>query len=505
MSAIGTTARRPGTKSASWLAVIAPEVAQRRRPGLKSTRARARPVPGSTWQRGYTTTSVLMDLAAALASATAAVVLRFGNGTPQLYILWSLLLAPVWVAMITMSRAYEYRFIGVGREELGRVLNAGVAMVALVAFSSYAAKAEVSRGFVLIALPAMVALSLVGRVFQSAWLRRQRATGACMHRTILIGSPDAVRGTVTRLHTDSSHGLAVVGICLLSGRRTDIRDLPVSMFGDLHDVEMAVRNTGADVVTVLSGTRLTGEEMRRLAWRLEQLDAELVVCSGLTEISGARVTIRPAAHSPMLQIAHPRLSGPSRVIKGCFDRIAASVGLLLIAPVLVPIAVAVWAGDRKNPLFKQQRLGVNGQPFGVYKFRTMVPDADKIRFNADGTDLALAKDGRDPRVTPIGRILRKYSLDELPQLLNVLNGTMSLVGPRPQPAHEFDAFSKDYRRKLLVKPGMTGLWQVSGRSDVSQEEREALDIRYVENWSLSSDVDILCRTARAVVAAAGAY
>jgi exopolysaccharide biosynthesis polyprenyl glycosylphosphotransferase len=256
---------------------------------------------------------------------------------------------------------------------------------------------------------------------------------------------------------------------------------------------------------VLSGARLTGEEIRRLAWRLEQLDVELVVCSGLTEISGARVTIRPAGHSPMLQVAHPRLSGPSRVIKGCFDRMAATVGLLLMVPVLVPIAVAIWAGDRKNPLFKQQRLGANGQPFGVYKFRTMVPDADKIRFDADGTELALAKNGRDPRVTPIGRILRKYSLDELPQLLNVLNGTMSLVGPRPQPAHEFDAFSSDYRRKLLVKPGMTGLWQVSGRSDLSQQEREALDIRYVENWSLGSDVAILCRTARAVAAAAGAY
>ena len=229
------------------------------------------------------------------------------------------------------------------------------------------------------------------------------------------------------------------------------------------------------------------------------------MCSGLSEISGARVTIRSAAHLPMLAVAHPRLSGPSRVIKGCFDRFAAAVGLLLISPVLVPIAVAVWAGDRKNPLFQQQRLGTNGEPFGVYKFRTMVPDADKMRFDADGNDLALAKNGRDPRVTPIGRILRKYSLDELPQLFNVLNGTMSLVGPRPQPAHEFDAFSTDYRRKLAVKPGMTGLWQVSGRSDVSQEEREELDIRYVENWSLASDVAILFRTARAVVAAAGAY
>jgi exopolysaccharide biosynthesis polyprenyl glycosylphosphotransferase len=484
---------------------IAPAGAPARRPRVERAAPPERLVSGPRWQRGYTTASVLMDLAAGLASATSAVVLRFGNGAPLLYIMWSLLLAPLWVAMIALNRAYEHRFIGVGAEEPRRVLHAGVATIALVSFSCYAAEAEVSRGFVLIAVPGMVALSLLARAFHRTWLRRQRAAGHCMQRTILVGSPEAVRRTVTRLHAETSHGLAVVGLCLTSGRRADTLDLPVSTFGDLRDVEAAVRKTSADVVTVLANARLTGEDMRRLAWRLESLGADLVVCSGLTEISGARVTIRPAAHSPMLQVEHPRMSGPSRVVKGCFDRTASLVGLLLIAPILIPIAFAIWAGDRKNPLFKQKRLGINGQPFGVYKFRTMVPDADRLRFSPDGSDLALAKGGRDPRVTPIGRILRKYSLDELPQLLNVLNGTMSLIGPRPQPAHEFDAFGADYRRKLAVKPGMTGLWQVSGRSDVSQAEREALDIRYVENWSLASDIVILFRTARAVVAAAGAY
>ena len=456
------------------------------------------------WQTAYIACSVFIDIAAALGAAALAVGLRFGETAPTLYIAGSLALAPLWVLLVTMNRAYEHRFIGVGTEACRRVLHAGVALMATVAFFSYAFKAEISRGWVVIAIPGAVALSLLGRGIQRLWLSRQRATGSCVQRTLLVGSPSAVRWTLDRLRADKSHGMDVVGACLSEGDPTDLFDTGLQAYGDLSEIVDAVAKSDAEVVTVLSSALLNGDDLRRTSWRLEHLGTELVVCSGLSDISGARVTIRSAGHSPMLQVARPRLSGPARAIKGAFDRTAAAIGLLLISPIVVPIALIIWAGDHKNPLFKQQRLGLNGEAFNVYKFRTMVPNADQLRFTENG-DMALTKGGHDPRITPIGRILRKYSIDELPQLLNVLNGTMSLVGPRPQPAHEFDAFSTDYRRKLLVKPGMTGLWQVSGRSDVSPAEREALDIRYVENWSLAADVTILCRTARAVVAGSGAY
>ncbi len=468
-------------------------------PAPTRTRTRRR-----EWQTTYIAVSVLIDITAALGAAGLAVALRFGEAAPTLYIAGSLALAPLWVLLVTMSRAYEHRFIGVGTEACRRVLHAGVLMMATVAFVSYAFKAEISRGWVVMAIPGTVALSLVGRGAQRMWLARQRASGSCVQRTLLVGSPGAVRWTLHRLRADKSHGMDVVGACLTEGDPTELFDTGLQAYGNLDDIVDAVAKSDAEVVTVLSSALLNGDDMRRLSWRLEHLGTELVVCSGLSDISGARVTIRSAGNSPMLQVARPRLSGPARVVKGIFDRTAALVGLVLISPILIPVALFIWAGDRKNPLFKQQRLGLNGKAFHVYKFRTMVPNADQLRFT-EGGDLALAKGGHDPRITPIGRFLRKYSIDELPQLLNVLNGSMSLVGPRPQPAHEFDAFSSDYRRKLLVKPGMTGLWQISGRSDVSPAEREALDIRYVENWSLASDVGILCRTAKAVVAGRGAY
>jgi lipopolysaccharide/colanic/teichoic acid biosynthesis glycosyltransferase len=191
-----------------------------------------------------------------------------------------------------------------------------------------------------------------------------------------------------------------------------------------------------------------------------------------------------------------------------FDRSAAFFGLLLISPMLVLIALRIWAHDRHNPFFRQNRVGLNGREFGMWKFRTMVVNAEALKGGLAAQNQAsgpLFKMAHDPRITPIGRKLRRYSLDELPQLFNVMLGQMSLVGPRPPLADEVRAYGNDMRRRLLVKPGMTGLWQVSGRSDLSWVEAELLDLRYVENWSLGHDFQILWRTIRAVTKGSGAY
>ena len=490
--------RQPLMPDLAELAGTRPEIAPPELPRFVSS---------GDWRRGYTAATVAMDLVAACTATVLALLLRFG-GAPDGYARGSLALALLWVAVVALNRTYEHRFIGVGAEEFTRTLRAGGTVTAGVAFASYITKAQLARGYVLIAVPTMVALAVLGRCALRAWLHRQRRRGRCVQRTLLVGSAPAVGSTADRLHGDSTHGMVVVGACVGDCTTAAAANLAVPILGDLANVQLAALTARADIVTILPSALLSGAELRRLAWSLEPTGAELVVCSGLIEIAGARITVRPVANSPMLHVTRARLSGPSRAAKATFDRAGALAGLILLAPALLVIALWIWAGDGKAPLFRQTRVGLKGREFTLYKFRTMVPDAERRQADLlarNEHDGVLFKMSRDPRVTPIGRWLRRYSLDELPQLVNVVCGQMSLVGPRPPLPREVSEYGDDMRRRLLVKPGLTGLWQVSGRSDLSWAQAELLDLRYVENWSLGYDLLILFRTARAVASGSGAY
>jgi exopolysaccharide biosynthesis polyprenyl glycosylphosphotransferase len=261
---------------------------------------------------------------------------------------------------------------------------------------------------------------------------------------------------------------------------------------------------------VLSCPEIDGAALRRLAWQLERDEIDLIVASTLVDVAGDRTTIRPVDGLPMLHVEHPRLKGSARLVKAAFDRVGAFVLLTLSAPMLVVLAglVMFGRGGRGPAIFRQERVGKDGRPFVLSKFRTMVVNAEARLHNLrdlNDTDGELFKMRNDPRVTPVGRWLRRYSLDELPQLVNVLKGDMSLVGPRPPLALEVAGYPSDMLRRLVVKPGLTGLWQVSGRSDLSWEESIRLDLTYVENWSLAMDLAILARTASAVARSSGAY
>jgi exopolysaccharide biosynthesis polyprenyl glycosylphosphotransferase len=233
-----------------------------------------------------------------------------------------------------------------------------------------------------------------------------------------------------------------------------------------------------------------------------------VVSPGLAEIGGRRLHIQPVAGLPLLHIEEPTFAGFRRMVKGIFDRTVAAVALLVLSPLLLGIGLVVRLTSRGPALFRQTRVGRSGAEFRMVKFRSMVVDAEDRRKHllADNeTDGPMFKIRQDPRVTAIGRVLRRFSLDELPQLFNVLGGSMSLVGPRPPLPAEVARYQHATRRRLLVKPGLTGLWQISGRSDLSWEESVRLDLRYVEDWSLSLDMVVLWKTARAVMKAEGAY
>jgi exopolysaccharide biosynthesis polyprenyl glycosylphosphotransferase len=282
--------------------------------------------------------------------------------------------------------------------------------------------------------------------------------------------------------------------------------LPV--YGTFDEVAEAVDAACVDTVLVLSCPELDGQALRRLAWRLERDEVDLILASALIDVAGDRTTIRPVDGLPILHVEHPRLDGGARVVKEFFDRLGAALLLVLLSPVLVVVALCIRRDSPGPVFFRQVRVGRDGQHFLIYKFRSMYLDAEarlaEIQ-HLNEYDGVLFKVRNDPRVTPVGRWLRRLSLDEVPQLFNVLRGDMSLVGPRPPLPEEVAVYPDDMRRRLAVKPGMTGLWQVSGRSDLPWEEAVRLDLRYVENWSLSLDLVILMRTVAAVTRSSGAY
>ncbi len=448
------------------------------------------------------------DLAVGLAAGGMAFGVRFGNDvTPynRGYLVLSALLPLGFVLALALSRAYERRFLFVGTDEYQRILRAGMSLTAGVAIVSYAFEIRLARGYVVVALPLATLTGIALRFALRKRLHRARRNGACLRRVVVVGHELAVVAVTRQLRRERYHGLDVVGCCL-PPRHDGRVGLPV--YGTFEEVGHAVRAARADTVIVLSCPELDGPTLRRLAWRLERDDVDLIVASSLVDVAGGRTTIRPVDGLPMLHVEHPNLSGPGRLLKALIDRLAAVVLLAALAPALAVLALAVALGSPGPVLFRQVRVGKDGREFVMHKFRTMYRDAPArlagLRHLNDYDDV-LFKMRDDPRVTRVGRLLRRFSLDELPQLMNVLLGQMSLVGPRPPLPEEVAVYPDDVRRRLAVRPGLTGLWQVSGRSDLPFEEAVKLDLRYVENWSFSLDLVILLRTLSAVCRASGAY
>ncbi|MBO3743317.1 sugar transferase [Actinoplanes sp. NEAU-H7] len=469
----------------------------------------------SGWQSRYAWTLYLIDFVVGLSAASWALVLRFGaSGTDphqRDYLLVTLLLPIAWVACLAINRAYEPRHLFVGTEEYARVFRAGLALTAALAIVSFAFDLRLARGYVSIAMPLAILVDLGARYVYRQRLHRSWARGRHLNRVVLVGHERAVIDMTRRLSRERYHGLGVIGACLPPGpaRTAATPGLP-PLYGTFDDVATAVARSDADTVIVLSCPEIDGPALRRLAWQLERDDIDLIVASTLVDVAGDRTTIRPVDGLPMLHVEHPRLKGSARAVKEIFDRVGALLLLLLASPVLATVAALVrfLPGGRGPAIFKQERVGKDGRLFTLYKFRTMQVDAEARLFelgDLNDTDGALFKMRQDPRITPIGRWLRRFSVDELPQLLNVVKGDMSLVGPRPPLAKEVADYPADMRRRLVVKPGLTGLWQVSGRSDLSWEESIRLDLTYVENWSLAMDLAILFRTVSAVVRSSGAY
>ncbi|WP_245961914.1 sugar transferase [Quadrisphaera granulorum] len=460
---------------------------------------------------------VLADLVAILASTIFAFALRFASEEAHAFESFVMLaIVPVaWFAALFVHRAYEARFMALGSEEFDRVLRASIFTLALVGATSWAFQLDIARGYVLFAIPLGTVLVIVLRYVLRRRLHAQREQGLHMQSVIVAGHREGVLAMVRQISRAKYHGMEVAGVCLppLRGAREAMEEralaaLGVPVLGDLDDVARISLEHGVDAVAILPTADVDGAFLRRLGWALEESHTQLYVAPAVTEVVGPRVAIRPVCGLPLLHLERPELTGFRRLLKGTVDRTAAAAGILVLAPVLIGIAVAVKLDSRGPVFFRQERVGLEGRTFSMLKFRSMVVDAEaRLRELATASEgnAVLFKMKHDPRVTRVGRVLRRLSLDELPQLFNVLVGQMSLVGPRPPLAREVAVYGDDARRRLMVKPGLTGLWQINGRSDLDWDESVRLDLRYVENWSFMFDFMILWKTFGAVVRSRGAY
>ncbi|HEY2550984.1 MAG TPA: sugar transferase [Streptosporangiaceae bacterium] len=464
----------------------------------------------SSWTRKYLRCAVAADFCCALAAGLLAFLLRFNFNSEEhmAYLAASLSLPVLWLAAVALAGGYDGRFIGVGPDEFRKILIAGVALTAVVAIVAYASKVGLARGYVVIALPSATLLDLAARFGLRKRLHRSRSKGSCMRRVVLAGHAAEIADMAAVLRRQTYHGLLVVAACSAdSAPGGKIDGIPVPG-GGLGSVAGVVAQYDADTVAVLACPEMSGVRLRDLAWELEKSGTDLHVASALLDVAGPRTTIRPVAGLPLLHLDHPEFTGIRPAMKTTLDKVVAIIALLFSAPAFALVSLLITLTDGGPAMFRQTRVGRNGIAFTVYKFRTMVPEAETQKAQlttSNEHDGPLFKIRDDPRVTAVGAWLRRWSVDELPQLLNVLRGEMSLIGPRPALPEEAARYRDYVRRRLAVKPGLTGLWQVSGRSELSWDESVRLDLRYVENWSFGLDLQILWKTWTAVTGHKGAY
>jgi exopolysaccharide biosynthesis polyprenyl glycosylphosphotransferase len=454
------------------------------------------------WISRYTVAVVVADGFAALVAALVAI-----TTFPSAVNGWIVaLFPPAWIAALAMGRTYEHRFVGNGSEEYRRLFHTSVAFLAVIGTLAYAFTIELTRGVVVVGLPAAMLMSLVVHWVARQMLHTLRRRGRCTQRVVVVGLERSVAELIRSMRREPHAGLEIAAVCIDRPRGDAVEGVPV--LGDSDHVLDVLTEVGADTVAVTAWSDVSQNDLRRLSWDLEGSGVTLLVAPRLTDISGPRIHIRPVAGLPLLNVEEPEFSGVRRIVKGGMDRLLALLAIIVLAPVMLGISLAVSLTSKGPILFRQVRIGRHGEPFIIHKFRSMYVDAEERQAEMEHlneSDGTLFKVREDPRVTPVGRHLRRFSLDELPQFFDVLLGRMSLVGPRPPLPTEVDRYASLVRRRLVVKPGITGLWQVSGRSDLSWDESVRLDLLYVENWSLALDITIMLKTVLAVLRRHGAY
>ncbi|PXX58378.1 exopolysaccharide biosynthesis polyprenyl glycosylphosphotransferase [Nocardia tenerifensis] len=476
------------------------------------------------WQAEYVRRLGATDFAVIMASVGLAQIIRFGGpAAPPLawhlpyevgYTVVSGALAFVWAAFLAVGHTRSPQVVGSGSEEYRRLVSATLRLFGVLAIVSLVFQIEFARGYLAIALPLGLFGLMLSRLLWRIHARQLRGRGEYRTSVLVVGCAEAAQAMANAFARDPASGYRVVGVCIPNGHNEiteytrDPSGHTFSVVGSDRTVLDAVRRSGADTVAVTATDHLGPVELRRMAWELDPLGVELIVAPGVVDIAGTRLTNRFVAGVPMLHIAKPQYDRAKSTGKAVFDVCFAAAVLVAIAPTMLAIALAVKLTSPGPVFYLSERIGRGGKPFRMIKFRSMYTEAEAgvdALIERNGGNPVFFKMKDDPRITPVGKVIRKFSLDELPQFFNVLRGEMSVVGPRPQVQREVDSYDGEMRRRLLVKPGVTGLWQVSGRSDLSLEDSVRLDLSYVENWSMVLDLLLIARTIGAVTRGAGAY
>jgi len=472
------------------------------------------------WQHRYSSRLRITDVLIVCASVGLAQVVRFGDsphvsGYPgEVMTLFSIAFAALWLTSITAFRARSIRVIGAGIEEYRRIVSASFWTFGIIAMATVLAKIFLARGYLAVALPVGTLGLLVSRGLWRYHIAGKRAHGKCQTTVLAIGDRKGVSQLVEELARHPRAGYVVVGAGIPGygpprGKTLVVKGQEIPILGDESHALAAIGHCNADTVALTGTERFGAQGIRQLMWRLETMDVDLVVAPGVMDVAEGRLTLRPVAGFPLLHVEKPQYQGAKSFQKRAFDFCFALAALIGTSPLLIAAAIAIKVSSKGPVFYPSERIGLDGKPFTMLKFRTMVDRADEqvqqlLALNeSDGG--VLFKIREDPRITSVGKILRRLSIDELPQFINVLKQDMSVVGPRPPLPREVMQYDVDVKRRLLVKPGVTGLWQVNGRSDLPWDESVRLDLSYVDNWSMASDFLLIAKTLKAVVASDGAY
>jgi len=484
---------------------------------LSPSRHIAEPASGQAWARAYGARLLTTDIAIIVGAVGVAFFARFGfvhieqipTSPTAHYAILSLAVAIGWAGALSAFRTRDLKVVGIGAAEYRRVVNASTTIFGLAAIVFIAAEVDTARWFFTVAFPLGLIALLISRWLWRKWLFTQRKFGHYLSRVVVVGRRGDVEKVVRQMNASSGAVYSVIGAVLdKNDDRADngvLRNLVVKR--DFDRITDYAAELGADGI-VVAGHPHSDDFIRDLAWQLEGKSVELILATSLANVAGPRIHFRPVDGLPLLHVEIPQFEGGKHLLKRALDVTVSAAALLFLAPFFVIIALLVRSDSPGNAFFTQQRVGRNGRTFDIVKFRSMVSNAPELL--ADLTELSegngvLFKMKNDPRVTRLGRFLRKYSIDELPQLWNVFTGDMSLVGPRPPLPSEVLGYEDHVRRRLYIKPGLTGMWQVNGRSALSWEDSVRLDLYYVENWSVVGDLMIMWRTVRVVVQPDGAY
>lgn len=510
--------RRPGARPAM---VIDKGSIPRSKHSVWDARTR-QPSPrsaGMSWSARYAATLRISDALVSIIVVAVAYLLRFGiaaledsSKLTEIGYLWvGLAIVVLWNVDLAYCRSRDRREFGAGVTEYRRVVQATLRTFGSMAIILLVFQVDVSRGFFAAALPLGIVLIVGERWLWRRWLGRQRSAGKSLSNVVVLGNPQDVEYVIGQLRDNLSAGYKVAGAALTTLQPDMALLAPwygVPVLSTAADIADVVAQTGAEAVVVAGALPGGPKAIQELGWRLEDMATELVLSSSLTNVAGPRVHFRPMEGLPLMHVELPQYSGGKHVFKRVMDVALAATAMAVLLPVFLVLALIVRLDSPGPILFHQERVGRNGEKFKMLKFRSMVVDAeaklDSLQSSNEGAGF-LFKMANDPRITRCGRWMRRFSFDELPQLWNVVQGQMSLVGPRPPLVREVAEYQQPVHRRLLIKPGITGLWQVSGRSDLDWDEAVRLDLYYVENWSLTVDIVILWRTFKAVVAPTGAY